>query len=1019
MSRSFVRSLLSLVPSTVLSAGVALLLVTSTAWAQLPAARLTAVAPSGAKQGASVEVTITGSDLDDVNKLHFSHPGIVAVQKTTPAGPLDKAPQPVANQFTVAVAADVPIGIYECRAIGRYGISTSRAFTVGDLPESNEEEGNNTLAQAKEVALNSTINGASNANSDIDYYKFKVAKGQRVLVNCWAQRIDSRMDGTLAAYDPSGKEVAFSRDVNRRDPFVDFVAATEGMYTVKVYDFVYGGGAEYFYRLTIGTGPHIDYIFPPSGVAGTTGKFTLYGRNLPGGTPADGLKVDNRPLEKLAVDVALPGGAAQQQLALSGLIESEASGMDGFEYRFKGASGSSNPVLIGFAAAPVVVEKEPNNDAKTAQKVAVPCEFVGQFQARRDNDWIAFDAKKGDVYSLEVVSQRQGVPSDPQMIVQQVTVNEKGEETVKDLQEADDLAVNLGGISFDTRSDDPTYRFVAPADGLYRVMVADLYQRGDPRYIYRLAIRTETPDYRLVAVPQYFTNQQNQNKVEAGVCLVRKGGNTAINILAFRRDGFDGEITVAATGLPAGVTCPEVMIGAGQTSATMVFTAADTAETWAGVIQINGKAKIAGADAVREARGGSVVWAPVANQQNARAESRLTRNIALAVSSAEAAPFQVEVAEAKVYEMSRAGKLEIPLKITRRGDFKGAVAIVSTPMPSNMKINNFNIDAGKGDAKLQVDVPNNAPLGTYTFTLVGTSQVSYARNPEAVKEAEAAKKPIDQALAAMNDEAKKLTQAKTDADKAATDAAAEAKKTADAKAAAEKKSAEAEAASKAAAEKAKTAAEGDKAAADKAAADAAAKAKEAVDALLAATKAADDAAAKVKTTADAKVAADKSAAESAEKVKMATAAQAAADKRVKDAAALVKANNVNVTEPSTPVFIRITAAPITLPTPAQPAKVKQGEKVEVTVAINRLYDYKDPVELEFTLPKDSKGLKIAKVTVAKDQSEAKVTIEAAADATAGNHAVAIKGTAKFNGQNLTADQTLPVEVEAAAAAATK
>jgi hypothetical protein len=115
------------------------------------------------------------------------------------------------------------------------------------------------------------------------------------------------------------------------------------------------------------------------------------------------------------------------------------------------------------------------------------------------------------------------------------------------------------------------------------------------------------------------------------------------------------------------------------------------------------------------------------------------------------------------------------------------------------------------------------------------------------------------------------------------------------------------------------------------------------------------------------------------------------------------------------VFIRITAAPITLPAPAQPAKVKQGEKVEITVAITRLYDYKDTVELEFALPNTSKGLKIAKVTVAKDQNEAKVTIEAAADATAGNHAVAIKGTAKFNGQNLTAEQTLPLEIEAVAA----
>src|SRR5688572_13953444 len=174
------------------------------AQAQLPAARLSALSPPGGQQGQSFDLTIGGTDLDDVSKLHFSHPGITAVQKTTPPGPFDKAPLPVANQFTVSIAANVPIGMYEARAIGRYGISSPRAFSVGEVAEVIEKEPNQptasagplpfsaVVAQAQEVPLECVINGVASNKDDLEFYKFTTKKGQRVIINCWAQRIDSR-----------------------------------------------------------------------------------------------------------------------------------------------------------------------------------------------------------------------------------------------------------------------------------------------------------------------------------------------------------------------------------------------------------------------------------------------------------------------------------------------------------------------------------------------------------------------------------------------------------------------------------------------------------------------------------------------------------------------------------------------------------------------------------------------------------------------------------------------------------
>ena len=101
----------------------------------LPGARLTAVFPAGGQAGSSVQLGLTGADLDDTAALLFSHPGITATPKTAEPGLGQSGPQPVEGAFTVQIPADVRPGFYEVRAVGRYGVSNPRAFLVGAAPE--------------------------------------------------------------------------------------------------------------------------------------------------------------------------------------------------------------------------------------------------------------------------------------------------------------------------------------------------------------------------------------------------------------------------------------------------------------------------------------------------------------------------------------------------------------------------------------------------------------------------------------------------------------------------------------------------------------------------------------------------------------------------------------------------------------------------------------------------------------------------------------------------------------------
>ncbi|NDF00774.1 MAG: hypothetical protein EB034_21255, partial [Verrucomicrobia bacterium] len=396
---------------------------------------------------------MTGTELDEV-QLRFNHPGITA--KALAA----------ANSFSVTVGADVPPGIYEARVLARFGLSNPRAFVVGTLPEVAEKTGNNTPETAQEIALDTVVNGRTDSQA-ADYFKFNVKKGQRILADCASRELDSRASDSLLLLAPDGRELERAR----LGGLIDHTATADGTLILRLNDFVYRGGDQYFYRLTVTTGPHIDFVYPPAAEQGKSAKVTVYGRNLPGGSPSK-FTVEDKVLDQLVVDLAAPGDpAARQRLATTQTLEGASAGLDGFEYRVKGANGYlSNPALLTFAQGPVTVEAEPNDTPATAQKISAPVTLAGQFARPNDRDWYALEAKKGDVFWVEVTSHRLGLPTAPHVVIQKATKNDKGEETFTDVQELTESATNLGGPEFNTAHRDPVGRFEAKEDGSFEIL---------------------------------------------------------------------------------------------------------------------------------------------------------------------------------------------------------------------------------------------------------------------------------------------------------------------------------------------------------------------------------------------------------------------------------------------------------------------------------------------------------------------------------------------------------------------
>lgn len=996
----------------------------STGYGQLPTARLAGIFPAGAQQGTTVEITIAGEDLDDCRELLFSHPGIKAEPKMREPKVYEEGPQPEQNTFVVTVAQDVPLGKHSVRAAGKYGLSNPRVFVVDELPEVLETEPNNKAEEAMEIAPGSVVQARSDRGTDLDWYRFTAKKGQSLIIECWAEQIDSRLQPMLTLYNAQGDELDRSRYTWGRDTLIDFTAPADGQYLLQVRDFVYGGGNDYMYRLVLDSRPHVDFVFPAAGPVGQKAKFTLYGRNLPGGKTSP-YKLDGRPLQSLEATIQVPGSDRIDELDNDTFIKSTEAGIDGFAYRLPGPQGKSNPVLIGFAQQKQVFESEPNNKQAQAQAIELPCEVQGQFYPGRDKDRFRFDAKQGDTFWIQVLSQQLGSPADPYLLVQQIVKNDDGEIQYRDIKALDDpeTANNMGGYAFFTMRDDPSYRFVAPADGEYLVTVSDLYggAQPDPRSIYRLIIRPETPDFRIVAAPRVPSSNPRTPQGDLWSAVLRRGGNELIEVYAYRRDGFDGPIEVTAQGLPRGVTAQPAVIGPGQSSATIVLSADDKAPVWKGTINVEATAQINGKTVKRPARFGTVMYKPA---NNTPGPARLCRDLGLSVIDAEQAPYQVKVTQDKVLETARGGKLTIPLQAVRRGNFKGNLTLVPANVPSNGRAGNATIAGNKSTGTAEITLPNNATPGEYTFYLLAQSSVSYSRNPEAVAEAKSHQDKLKKLITSLDKESKDAEKNKSAKADMARKVEAEAKQAADQLAAATKAATDIEDDLSSAREtlaKAEAALQDEPedekrqtavASAEKEVAELEKKLAEAEKQLAAAKKTADAAAQALTEAQAAAKKAEEEAAQAAARLKEANDAQRTLDNEVRQLEQAGRARNINLYRPSTLVRVKVYEMPFEADVRPPSGKLKQGDKLTLLVKLTRLLNYADQVEVTMA-PPGGVSLIAPKLTIGKGKNSGELEISAADNCRGGEHEVTLRFSCRFNNQTLTLEQKLPITIEEA------
>jgi len=450
------------------------------------------IEPPAARQGATADVTITGTELDGAAEVFFEDGRISAA---SPAAENDKT-----LTVRLTVPPDCPLGAHRLRVRTSDGLSQLRMFHVHGSEQVGEREPNDGFEQAPPLEPGRAVWGALK-NEDVDVYKIHLPAGGRIAAVIEAVRLDQQMlDPHLELVDAEGFVVAACDDhpLLGQDAALAATVTGEGDYFLRVRESAYGGGNA-LYVLHVGDFPIPHVAWPPGGAAGATLDVEWFG------DPAGPFT------SRLVPPPADCDGLARVRPASGG-----------------GASPLAVPLRI--TAAAVVRTAEPDDQPDKAAAAQAPCAIIGRSDAPDDVDWIRVAAPKGSTWRVTGWGRRLGSPIDLVIAAHRAT----------------DKREKITGND-DTDGPDSVLQVTVPDEGAFLLRVNDFERRGGPEFIYWIDVEEVVPRVTVSVPPAQTKTQQRL------VAAVPQGGRTALVCNAARTACGD-PVRLEFPGLPAGVT---------------------------------------------------------------------------------------------------------------------------------------------------------------------------------------------------------------------------------------------------------------------------------------------------------------------------------------------------------------------------------------------------------------------------------------------------------------------------------
>ncbi|HQX52418.1 MAG TPA: PPC domain-containing protein, partial [Planctomycetaceae bacterium] len=417
--------------------------------------------------------------------------------------------------FEGNIAADAIPGIYPTRMVTNHGCSEAAFVVIDDLPSIAVTPESEDHKTGQLLTLPCCINGQLNPVRS-RFFRVTLTAGQAVSIEILARRLGSDLDPVLIVSGPDGREVAY------RDDMPGAEGDTQLQFTAAT---------DGEYRIEVrdvrysGGVRHFFHL--------RLGKFSLVSTTSPRVAQA-GQNVSLIGTTGEVVSEASPQSALE---AFGSLIPVT------FRTADADASSMTDVLLTGTATQP---ETEPNDDRPTATTVAPETQMLtGTLQKEGDIDWFKFTVTEATPLLVTARTREVGSPTD---ILLQLYNADGGK-----LAENDDAGPRDAELSFQL-----------PEAGDFFLKVSEIAGRGGVEWTYALDVYRNRPALRVTA--------------PADRINVFRGGSTAIP-LTVRRIQYDGPLKVEAVGLPAAIQMAPFWLGAKQSTAPVVLTAADPAAT--------------------------------------------------------------------------------------------------------------------------------------------------------------------------------------------------------------------------------------------------------------------------------------------------------------------------------------------------------------------------------------------------------------------------------------------------------
>ncbi|MCX6984272.1 MAG: PPC domain-containing protein [Lentisphaerae bacterium] len=196
-----------------------------------------------------------------------------------------------------------------------------------------ESEKNNSLSEAQAIKYPVLIDGAIDSPGDVDFFRIKAGKGDKIVAEVFARRLDSPLDSLIQIMDGNGKILFWNDDWSRlnvgnhthhSDSYCLFEIPEDGEYFIKISDSQAKGGEKFKYKLRIDRPrPDFQIFMDPSVLNGSSGVaipftvnvFRMDGFDLPIVVNVEngpsGVKIDGNEIppgvETISMTLSVPG----------------------------------------------------------------------------------------------------------------------------------------------------------------------------------------------------------------------------------------------------------------------------------------------------------------------------------------------------------------------------------------------------------------------------------------------------------------------------------------------------------------------------------------------------------------------------------------------------------------------------------------------------------------------------------------------------------------------------------------